>query len=100
MRLHQLQCFSQQLSALLTSGIPQIVVGSRQLHIHFRGTLLGRDGLQRVNDFLAFALLMPLLALLQNIHIRVLLVLIRFPVFDPLKYAVLIPLKGAGGGHM
>ena len=45
-----------------------------------------------------FALLMPLLALLQNIHIRVLLVLVRFPVFDLLEHAVLIPLKGAGGG--
>ena len=41
---------------------------------------------------------MPLLALLQNVHIRVLLVLIRFPVFDLLEHAVLIPLKGAGGG--
>ena len=41
---------------------------------------------------------MPLLALLQNIHIRVLLVLVRFPVFDLLEHAVLIPLKGAGGG--
>ena len=41
---------------------------------------------------------MPLLALLQNIHIRVLLVLIWFPVFDLLEHAVLIPLKGAGGG--
>ena len=45
-----------------------------------------------------FALLMPLLALLQNVHIRVLLVLIRFPVFDLLEHTVLIPLKGAGGG--
>ena len=41
---------------------------------------------------------MPLLALLQNVHIRVLLVLIRFPVFDLLEHTVLIPLKGAGGG--
>ena len=45
-----------------------------------------------------FALLMPLLALLQNVHIRVLLVLIRFPVFDLLEHTVLIPLKGAGSG--
>ena len=45
-----------------------------------------------------FALLMPLLALLQNVHIQVLLVLIRLPVFDLLEHTVLIPLKGAGGG--
>ena len=45
-----------------------------------------------------FALLMPLLALLQNVHIQVLLVLIRLPVFDLLKHAILIPLKGAGSG--
>ena len=45
-----------------------------------------------------FALLMPLLALLQNIHIRVLLVLIWFPVFDQLEHAIFIPLKGAGSG--
>ena len=41
---------------------------------------------------------MPLLALLQNIHIRVLLVLIWFPVFDLLEHAIFIPLKGAGSG--
>ena len=45
-----------------------------------------------------FVLLMPLLALLQNIHIRVLLVLIWFPVFDLLEHAIFIPLKGAGSG--
>ena len=45
-----------------------------------------------------FALLMPLLALLQNVHIRVLLVLIRFPVFDLLEHTILIPLKGARSG--
>ena len=94
--LHQFQCPVKLLSSLRFAGVRQIVVGSRQLHIHFRGTLLGRDGLQRVYDFLVFVLLMPLLALLQNIHIRVLLVLIRFPVFDLLEHAVLIPLKGAG----
>ena len=43
---------------------------------------------------------MPLLALLQNIHIRVLLVLIRFPVFDLLEHAIFIPLKGAWGGRI
>ena len=45
-----------------------------------------------------FALLMPLLALLQNVHIRVLLVLIWFPVFNLLEHAIFIPLKGAGSG--
>jgi hypothetical protein len=35
-----------------------------------------------------FALLMPLLALLQNVHIRVLLVLIWFPVFNLLESTV------------
>ena len=96
--LHQFQRPVKQLLSLRLAGVRQIVVGSRQLHIHFRGTLLGRDCLQCVNDFLVFVLLMPLLALLQNIHIRVLLVLIWFPVFDLLEHAVLIPLKGAGGG--
>ena len=76
----------------------QIVIGTGQLAVHLRGTLLGGDGLQRINNFMLFALLMPLLALLQNVHIRVLLVLIRFPVFDLLEHTVLIPLKGAGGG--
>ena len=97
--LHQLQCFSQQLSALLTSEIPQIVVGSRQLHIHFRGPLLGRNGLQRVDDLLVFALFMPLLALLQNVH-SVFLLVFWFPVFDLLEHAIPVPLKGAGGGRM
>ena len=41
---------------------------------------------------------MPLLTLLQNIHIRVLLVLFWFPVFDWLKRTIPVPLKGAGGG--
>ena len=36
--------------------------------------------------------------MLQNVHISLLLVLIRFPVFDLLEHAVLIQLKGAGGG--
>ena len=76
----------------------QIVIGAGQLAVHLRGTLLGGDGLQRINNFMLFALLMPLLALLQNVHIRVLLVLIRFPVFDLLEHAVLIPLKGTRGG--
>ena len=98
MGLHQFQCLVKQLPSLRLAGVRQIVVGAGQLHIHFRGTLLGRDCLQCVNDFLVFVLLMPLLALLQNIHIRVLLVLIWFPVFDLLEHAVLIPLKGAGGG--
>ena len=98
MGLHQFQCLVKQLPSLRLAGVRQIVVGAGQLHINFRGTLLGGDGLQRVNDFQVFVLLMPLLALLQNVHIRVLLVLIRFPVFDLLEHAVLIPLKGAGGG--
>ena len=76
----------------------QIVIGAGQLAVHLRGTLLGGDGLQRINNFMLFALLMPLLALLQNIHIRVLLVLIWFPVFDLLEHAIFIPLKGAGSG--
>ena len=76
----------------------QIVIGAGQLAVHLRGTLLGGDGLQRINNFMLFALLMPLLALLQNVHIQVLLVLIRLPVFDLLKHAILIPLKGAGSG--
>ena len=42
----------------------QVVVGAGQLAVHLRGTLLGGDGLQRVNDFLVFAFFMPLLALL------------------------------------
>ena len=96
--LHQFQRPVKQLLSLRLAGVRQIVVGSRQLHIHFRGTLLGRDCLQCVNDFLVFVLLMPLLALLQNIHIRVLLVLIWFPVFDLLEHAIFIPLKGAGSG--
>ena len=98
MGLHQFQCLVKQLPSLRLAGVRQIVVGAGQLHINFRGTLLGGDGLQRVNDFQVFVLLMPLLALLQNVHIRVLLVLIRFPVFDLLEHSVLIPLKGAGGG--
>ena len=98
MGLHQFQCMVKQLPSLRLAGVRQIVVGAGQLHINFRGTLLGGDGLQRVNDFQVFVLLMPLLALLQNVHIRVLLVLIRFPVFDLLEHSVLIPLKGAGGG--
>ena len=98
MGLHQFQCLVKQLPSLRLAGVRQIVVGAGQLHIHFRGTLLGRDCLQCVNDFLVFVLLMPLLALLQNIHIRVLLVLIWFPVFDLLEHAIFIPLKGAGGG--
>ena len=56
--------------------------------------------LQCFNDLVMLVVLMPLLALLQNIHIRVLLVLIRFPVFDLLEHAVFIPLKGAWGGRM
>ena len=76
----------------------QIVIGAGQLAVHLRGTLLGGDGLQRINNFMLFALLMPLLALLQNVHIRVLLVLIRLPVFDLLEHAIFIPLKGAGSG--
>jgi len=56
--------------------------GLCDIAVHLRGTLLGGDGLQRINNFMLFALLMPLLALLQNVHIRVLLVLIRLPVFD------------------
>ena len=98
MGLHQFQCLVKQLPSLRLAGVRQIVVGAGQLHIHFRGTLLGRDCLQCVNDFLVFVLLMPLLALLQNIHIRVLLVLIWFPVFDLLEHAIFIPLKGAGSG--
>ena len=98
MGLHQFQCLVKQLPSLRLAGARQIVVGAGQLHIHFRGTLLGRDCLQCVNDFLVFVLLMPLLALLQNIHIRVLLVLIWFPVFDQLEHAIFIPLKGAGSG--
>ena len=62
--LHQFQCPVKQLSSLRLAGVRQIVVGSRQLHIHFRGTPLSGDGFQRVNDFLVFILLMPLLALL------------------------------------
>ena len=76
----------------------QVVVGAGQFTVHLRGMLLGRDSLQRVNDLLVLPLFMPLLALIQNIHICVLLILIRFPVFDLLKHAVLIPLKGAGSG--
>ena len=98
MGLHQFQCLVKQLPSLRLAGVRQIVVGAGQLHIHFRGTLLGRDCLQCVNDFLVFVLLMPLLALLQNIHIRVLLVLIWFPVFNLLEHAIFIPLKGAGSG--
>ena len=41
---------------------------------------------------------MPFLALLQNVHIRFLLILLWFPVFDLLEHAILIPRKAAGGG--
>ena len=39
-----------------------VVIGAGQLTIHLRGAILGGNGLQRVNDFLEFVLLMPLLA--------------------------------------
>ena len=79
-------------------GVRQIAVGPGQLAVHLRGTFLGGDGLQRVDDFLKFVLFMPFLALFQNIHSLFLLVLFRFPVFDLLKHAVPVPLKGAGRG--
>ena len=50
----------------------QVVVGAGQFTVHLRGTLLGGNGLQRVDDLLVLALFMPLLALLQNVHIRLL----------------------------
>ena len=73
--LHQFQCPVKQFSSLRLAGVRQIVAGPRQLHIGFRGALLGGDGLQRVDDLLVFAVLMPLPALLQNIHIQFLLIL-------------------------
>ena len=42
----------------------QIVISTGQLAVHFRSALLGWNSLQRVNDFMVFALLIPLLALL------------------------------------
>ena len=43
----------------------QIVVGSCQFAVHLRGTLLGRDSLQRINDLLVFVVFIPNLALFQ-----------------------------------
>ena len=98
--LHQFQCPVKQLSSLRLAGVRQIVVGPGQFHIDFRGTLFGRNSLQRVNDLLVFVVFMPLLALLQNIHIRLLLILFRFPALNLLKHTTLVPLKSAGGGRM
>ena len=43
----------------------QIVVGPCQFAVHLRGTLLGRDSLQRINDLLVFVVFIPNLALFQ-----------------------------------
>ena len=51
----------------------QIVVGSCQFAVHLRGTLLGRDSLQRINDLLVFVVFIPNLALFQQFHLVFLL---------------------------
>ena len=98
MRFQESDGLFEHSSAFRRSVICLVVVRPCKLAVHFRSALL--NALQCFNDLVMLVVLMPLLALLQNIHIRVLLVLIRFPVFDLLEHAVLIPLKGAGGGHM
>ena len=65
MGLHQFQCLVKQLPSLRLAGVRQIVVGAGQLHIHFRGALLGRNRFQGVDYLLRFILFKPLLALFQ-----------------------------------
>ena len=96
MRFQESDGLFEHSSAFRRSVICLVVVRPCKLAVHFRSALL--NALQCFNDLVMLVVLMPLLALLQNIHIRFLLVLIWFPVFDLLKHAVLIPLKGAGGG--
>ena len=96
MRFQESDGLFEHSSAFRRSVICLVVVRPCKLAVHFRSALL--NTLQCFNDLVMLVVLMPLLALLQNIHIWVLLVLIRFPVFDLLEHAIFIPLKGAGGG--
>ena len=96
MRFQESDGLFEHSSAFQRSVICLVVVRPCKLAVHFRSALL--NTLQCFNDLVMLVVLMPLLELLQNIHIRVLLVLIRFPVFNLLEHAVLIPRKGTRGG--
>ncbi len=61
-----------------------IVIGPSQYTIHFGRSLICINGLKRLNDFLVFIVLMPLLTFFQDVHMS----LLDFGPSDLLTHAV------------